>query len=160
LVGGMIGTTIGLFRAEKAREAETQQRQAAHDNEQKALASAAAEQKASQTALAREAEAQAHRLAWQSAATLPTNPGLGLLLAIEGAQRGGARQVIHNNALLAALADCREERTLLVRPPAGSQGISKLAATFASFSPDGSRIVTVAEGVEQRSFRKDNVTHQ
>jgi WD40 repeat protein/serine/threonine protein kinase len=160
LVGGIIGTTIGLFRAEEAREAEAQQRQAAHDNEQKALASAAAEQKASQTALAQEAEAQAHRLAWQSAATLPTNPGLALLLAIEGAQRGSPRLAIHNNALLAALADCREESTLVIKPQAGSQGISKLAATSVSFSQDGSQIVTMAEGIENRSFQKDNVTHQ
>src|SRR5439155_21846147 len=52
LVVGVIGTTMGLFRAE-------QQRRIAEDNEQKALAAVEAEKKAKETAQAREAETRA-----------------------------------------------------------------------------------------------------
>jgi tetratricopeptide (TPR) repeat protein len=51
LLFGVVGTTLGLFRAE-------QQRQIAEENEQKALASAEAERKAKERAEAREAETQ------------------------------------------------------------------------------------------------------
>jgi WD40 repeat protein/serine/threonine protein kinase len=149
LIGGMIGTTIGLIRAEEAHRAEAEQRRAAHNKEQKALESAAAEKKATQAALAREAEARAHRLAWQSTATLPANPGLALLLAIESAERGGPSLTSHNT-LLAALAECREVRTLLVRQAAGPFQPWNFAVTSASISPDGTRLVTTARGVERR----------
>src|SRR5437879_6140307 len=66
LLGGIIGTSWGLVRAERARrdavlaqQAEAEQRQRAEANEQQALAAAAAEKKAKQTALAREAETRA-----------------------------------------------------------------------------------------------------
>ena len=52
LVVGVVGTTLGLVRAE-------QQRQIAQDNEQKAVAAAEAEKKAKQSAEAREAETKA-----------------------------------------------------------------------------------------------------
>ncbi len=52
LVVGVVGTTLGLFRAE-------QQRQIAEKNEQKAVAAAEAEKEAKQSAQAREAEANA-----------------------------------------------------------------------------------------------------
>jgi WD40 repeat protein/tRNA A-37 threonylcarbamoyl transferase component Bud32 len=73
------------------------------------------------------------RLAAESSVILPENPGLALLLAIEGAQR--TRGHITNNALLAALEACREERTLL-----GHQ--DKVIAS--EFSRDGKRIVTAS----------------
>jgi serine/threonine protein kinase len=56
LIVGMFGTTIGLIRAEKARQAEAEQRQLAEANEQKALAALAAEKSAKQTAEARKAQ--------------------------------------------------------------------------------------------------------
>jgi serine/threonine protein kinase len=66
LVGGIIGTTWGLIRAERARmqalaaqEAEAEQRQLAERNEQKARAAADAERTAKDRAQAREAETAA-----------------------------------------------------------------------------------------------------
>jgi WD40 repeat protein/tRNA A-37 threonylcarbamoyl transferase component Bud32 len=75
--------------------------------------------------------AEGMRLAAESAVVLPDNPGLSLLLAIEGAHRAPGH--IANNALLTALEACREERSLL-----GHQ--DKVIA--AEFSRDGKRIVT------------------
>jgi serine/threonine protein kinase len=73
LVAGIIGTTWGLVRADRARrdaeqarqdadearEAEAEQRQLAEADERKAIAAAAAEKKAKETAEAREAETRA-----------------------------------------------------------------------------------------------------
>jgi serine/threonine protein kinase/tetratricopeptide (TPR) repeat protein len=59
LLGGMAGTTAGLFWAEMARQAEAEQRRLAQANEQKALAAAEAEATAKQTAQLREAETKA-----------------------------------------------------------------------------------------------------
>jgi len=59
LVGGVIGTTIGLFQADEAHRAAVKQRQLAEANEQKALDAAEAEKKSKETALAREAETRA-----------------------------------------------------------------------------------------------------
>src|SRR5262249_21178796 len=59
LGGGIIGTTLGLIKAERARQGESEQRRIAQDNEHKALAAAEAEKKAKDTAEAREADAKA-----------------------------------------------------------------------------------------------------
>ena len=158
LAAGMIGTTIGLIRTEKARLAEADQRQVALSNERKARASAAAEKKAADTVLAREAETQANRLAWQSAATLPTNPGLALLLAIEGTEHGGPRLTIQNNTLLAALGECREVRTLMIRQTARPADPWRFAVNSVSFDRDGIRLATTASGVDHRSGRRGEAT--
>jgi hypothetical protein len=74
--------------------------------------SAEDERDAKQKALTR---ADGLRLTAQSSAALPTNPGLGLLLAIEGAvtaDRVGDRRAAHNNALVAAVEQCRERLTI------------------------------------------------
>jgi WD40 repeat protein/tRNA A-37 threonylcarbamoyl transferase component Bud32 len=73
------------------------------------------------------------RLAAESGVVLPDNPGLSLLLAIEGAQRAPGH--ITNNALLAALEGCREERTLLNHQ-------DKVSAS--DFSRDGKRFVSAS----------------
>jgi hypothetical protein len=73
------------------------------------------------------------RLAAESGVVLPDNPGLSLLLAVEGARRAPGH--ITNNALLAALEACREEHTLL-----GHQ--DKVIA--AEYSRDGKRLVTAS----------------
>jgi WD40 repeat protein/tRNA A-37 threonylcarbamoyl transferase component Bud32 len=73
------------------------------------------------------------RLVVESRVILPENPGLALLLAVEGAQR--APGYASNNALLDAREICREERTLL-----GHQ--DKVIAS--DFSRDGKRIVTAS----------------
>jgi len=59
LIGGIIGTTWGFVRAERARRSEAEQRELAQGNERKALAAVAAEKQAKETALAREAETKA-----------------------------------------------------------------------------------------------------
>ncbi len=59
LIGGIIGTTWGLVRADRARQSEAQQRRRAQGNEQKALVAAASEKEAKEIALARGAETRA-----------------------------------------------------------------------------------------------------
>jgi eukaryotic-like serine/threonine-protein kinase len=66
LVGGVVGTTWGMVRADRARreavlarEAEAAERNRAEADEQKALAAAAAEKRAKETAQARDAESKA-----------------------------------------------------------------------------------------------------
>jgi membrane protein involved in colicin uptake len=58
-------------------------------------------------------QAEGLRLTAQSSAILPSNPGLALLLAIEGAQRAAPRLSAHNDALLAALSQCHDLRTIM-----------------------------------------------
>lgn len=89
---------------------------------------ATAERDAKDRALTR---AEGMRLLAQAEVVRPTNPGLALLLAIEAATRHDG--LVVNNALLACLEACREERTLL-----GHQA----AVTDARFSPDGRRALT------------------
>jgi WD40 repeat protein len=80
-----------------------------------------------------------------------TDPTLGLLLAVEGAERGRPRSALHNNALLAALLACHERRTL-----DGERVLERLRAEehaadahicfrHAEFSADGRRVLTVGE---------------
>jgi WD40 repeat protein len=92
---------------------------------------------------ARKANAQAEqllvrarglRLTAESSAVLPSNPGLALLLAVEGSQRG-PRLAPLNNALLAALRNCREQRTFV--------GHEAYVVT-GSFSSDGRRVLTTS----------------
>jgi eukaryotic-like serine/threonine-protein kinase len=66
LVAGIVGTSWGLVRADRARhdadqarQAEVEQRQLAEANELKAVAAAAAEKQAKETAMARESETRA-----------------------------------------------------------------------------------------------------
>ncbi len=96
----------------------------------------------SDRAAARQANAQAQRrlnhaegllFNAQSFVALPTNPGLALLLAIEGGQRLPGFQA--NTALQAALDHCWEEHTLL--------GHRDQVLTVA-FSPDGRRLLTTS----------------
>jgi WD40 repeat protein len=87
----------------------------------------------------------------------PRDPVLGLLLAIEGAERGKPRTALHNNALLAAIQACNERRSfdeaqILQRlrqgPPVADQHILFRAVEI---SADGKRLLTLAEasGVEK-----------
>jgi hypothetical protein len=69
------------------------------------------------------------RFLLQSELKRPTDPTLAMLLAIEGAKRHPG--LLANNTLLAALDECREERTLPSTP-----------FTLA-FSPDSRRLLTV-----------------
>jgi eukaryotic-like serine/threonine-protein kinase len=80
------------------------------------------------------ARSEAFRLVNESTTVLPTNPGLALLLAIEGADRLTGN--LANNALIAALAACREKKTIFHDD----------CVRFAALSPMGDRIVTACEG--------------
>lgn len=95
-----------------------------------AAKAAAAAEKRTAGALARN---EGLRLVLQSELVRPTDPGLALLLAIEGAERHPG--LLANNALLAALAVSREERTLLghTGPVAGL-----------CYNRDGSRLVSAS----------------
>src|SRR5262249_11759169 len=88
----------------------------------------------------------------QSVAIRPDNPGLALLLAIEGAERH--RDLLANHALWDAMEAGREERAL----------IHPCAVHAAEFSPDGkwaltcggdgvARLWDVATGKEVRQFK-------
>jgi WD40 repeat protein len=73
------------------------------------------------------------RLAAQSEVIRPANPALGLLLAVESGERHPS--LFANNAMLAALEDCRELHNL------GEHGD---AVIDAAFSPDGQRALTLS----------------
>src|SRR5262249_51030873 len=75
--------------------------------------------------------AEGLRLPATSRAVLPSNPGQGLLLAVEGARR--YRTLLANNALYAALDACREQHTLLGHGEC-VEGVI--------FSPDGGHILS------------------
>jgi WD40 repeat protein/predicted Ser/Thr protein kinase len=85
---------------------------------------------ADELAQAQARKAQGVLLTAQSVALRPDNPGLALLLAVEGAQRH--RDLLANHALWDALEACREERTL----------IHPCAVHAAEFSPDGKWALT------------------
>jgi WD40 repeat protein/tRNA A-37 threonylcarbamoyl transferase component Bud32 len=125
-----LGQTVQ--REKEAANQERDLRRAADKARQDAQAAqkqAEAERDAKDRALTR---AEGLRLTAQATALVPTNPGLALLLAVEGAQRG-PRRASHNNALPAALNACQEERTLLAH-----EG----EVRFADYSPDGRRLIT------------------
>jgi eukaryotic-like serine/threonine-protein kinase len=89
--------------------------------------------KSAQLADERARRAEGTLLTAHSAAVRPANPGLALLLGIEGAQR--APGYLANNALLAALDECAEVRTFMHKGPVYS----------AVFSPDGARVLSCSE---------------
>jgi WD40 repeat protein/serine/threonine protein kinase len=146
LVGGLAVSLALYFRAETLRqEANTArsdlqdslttkdqaltQRDAALAQRTNALKAYEHELQQKEAALRR---SECLRFAALSSSLLPENPGLALLLAVEGATRG-PRIGSTNNALLAAMRACNERRTLV-----GHAGKVLLAV----FSPDGKRVLT------------------
>ena len=127
--------------AENARAAEADAREqkgnaekaAGEARDQKGKAEKAAEEALQEKTKAENAllRAEGLRLTTHSELVRPTNPGLALLLGIEGAKR--YRGLHANNALLAALDACREQRTLT-----GHKG----RVAGAAFSPDGRRLLS------------------
>ena len=131
--------------AEQKADAETQARKSAELSKQAeadARGKAEAESDAKGKALR---QAEGLRLTAQSSATLPSNPGLALLLAMEGAERAAPRQAEHNDALLAALNQCRELRTIMAPPVAPIPNLERqLVFTAVCLSHDGRRIATAS----------------
>jgi eukaryotic-like serine/threonine-protein kinase len=80
-------------------------------------------------------QAEGLRLVAESRVVLPDHPTLGLLLAIEGAQRS-PRLAAHNNALAAAWSACRERGPVL-RANDGDPG----SLLSVAFFPDGKRVL-------------------
>jgi WD40 repeat protein len=130
-VGGVLFTLEISRQADLDRVAMLRERDL-HAAAERARKDAEGERDAKSVALA---QAEGLRLTSQSSALLRVNPGLALLLAVEGAQRGQPRRASHNNALLAALNVCREQRTL--------QGPNVLFKS-ARFTPDGRYLLTTA----------------
>jgi WD40 repeat protein/serine/threonine protein kinase len=130
-IGGLL-TTLGVQSAanQKLRDANVAIKKESEEKET-ALAN---ERVAHQQAVAQQKRAEGLYLAQQSAAQIEANPGLALLLALESSKRHPS--LLANNALLAALDACREERTLLGHAD---------PVTAASFSRDGTRILTASQ---------------
>jgi WD40 repeat protein/serine/threonine protein kinase len=149
LVIGSVVSTIGFVNARRERDravsAEAKEAGARREAEQSAAQEAQARRQA--VAARKQAEAdrdakdvalervESLRLSALSRAQLPTDPGLALLLAIEGAQRG-RRVAAHNEALMAAIEACRERRTLIGHT---EQVIDS------SFSSDGKWVITASK---------------
>jgi eukaryotic-like serine/threonine-protein kinase len=166
---GLSGITWQWREAESARQvaaskadAEAEARRLAESSRQaetEARAKAETERDAKDVALQR---AESLRLTAQSSAVLSSNPGLALLLAIEGAGRSKPRLATHNNALLTALTQCRERRTILAsaldpdtRPQHG------VVFTSLAISHDGRRFATTSvpqsvAGLGRAFVSKDN----
>jgi WD40 repeat protein len=145
LAVGTVGSVVVAvqFGQKAQRRAELEHQIAEQEREQRA-AEAEARQQADDArgeADAARRQAEGLRLTAQSSVALPANPGLALLLAVEGAQRGRPRRAAHNNALLAALVACREQRTL--RQP-------DVAFTSARFSRDGKFVLTTSGPTQSR----------
>jgi WD40 repeat protein len=122
--------------AELEQDARRMAEDTAHDR--------AAAQRANERAQENLSQAESLRLVGASTVARSDDPGLALLLAVEGAQRACPRMASHNNALLGALADCREKRTLIVPVP-GGQPRHSFGVTWVRYSPDGRKLVTLAE---------------
>lgn len=96
------------------------------------------------------------RLTVHSEVVRPTNPGLALLLAIEGGERH--RGALAHNAIQAALDACREERTLLGHEKEVRGGIYSPDGRYVvTWSSDGARVWEAATGREARFLGKANV---
>jgi WD40 repeat protein/serine/threonine protein kinase len=163
LLLGIIGTTIGLVRAvtaeadarnaqaeavvdaARARDAELLAEQRLVDvGQQRDAADKARKEAVTNARLLKDALAQSDsRLVAAQSLVQHPNPGLGLLLAIVATEKAPARSALHNNALITALRDCREERTFFAPPfatPEGRTGRTEFRSL--QVTPDGTRAVT------------------
>jgi WD40 repeat protein len=138
---------VALGEVAGARETAGRQEQAARQANEEAQRDRQAAGQANEKAQELLTHADGLRLVGESMVVRPTNPGLALLLAVEGAGRARPRSAVHNNALLAALSDCRERRTFLLPPPDAASGLAHpLGLTSVRFSADGRRLLTTAAG--------------
>jgi WD40 repeat protein len=120
------------------------QEQAARTANQEAALDRADAEQAKAKARASLTQAEGLRLTAQSEVVRADHPTLALLLAIEGAQRH--RSFLANNALLAAMDACWEERTL----------VGHEAEVFSAvFSPDGRQALTCSADGTARIWDAD-----
>jgi WD40 repeat protein/serine/threonine protein kinase len=145
LLAGIAGTSLGLVWAVRAEHEARHDASRARDAEE----SVARERDGAVQARAEvervAAQGESRRLTLESLAVRPTNPGLALLLAVAGAERWPARYAPHNNALLGALLECREERTFFAPPlPARSGRTGRPAFLGLQVTADGRRAVAVS----------------
>jgi WD40 repeat protein len=138
---------VAVGDAAQARQAAAHEEQAAHQANDDAQRDRGAARRANEQAQELLSHAEGLRLAGESAVVRPTNPGLALLLAVEGAGKARPRSAVHNNTLLAALTECRERRTLILPRRVPVEGPSyRFGLAAVGFSADGRRLVTTAEG--------------
>ncbi len=142
LIGGLATSLWQYSDAVSQRKHADTAKQEAIDSEKKSLDRLAQVQRAEKIkdeALAAQSTAlirsDALRLTAESSAILPTNPGLALLLAVEGAKRLPDLAPA-NNALIAAMLSCREVRTFL------HDGVGTEVRAV-EVSPDGSRVLGI-----------------
>jgi WD40 repeat protein/serine/threonine protein kinase len=140
LLASGLAISLVLLRevAEERRAAlkESTEKAIALADREAALSAVKAESAAKEEALRR---AEGLYLTAQASSVLRDDPGLGLVLAVEGARRQPA--TLSRNILLEALQACRELRTLI-----GHEG----PVLSASFSPDGARAITASEDATAR----------
>jgi WD40 repeat protein/tRNA A-37 threonylcarbamoyl transferase component Bud32 len=149
LTGSGVGFTLhldeALKQAEKERDDKDEARKQAlkeRDDKDEARKQALQERDAKDKALTR---AEGLRLTFQAEVLRPVDPAQSLLLAVEGAKRH--RSLLVNNALLASLDACLEERTFL-----GHRG----EVLGASLSPDGKQVLTCSDDKTARLWDAAN----
>jgi WD40 repeat protein/serine/threonine protein kinase len=148
-IGGPIAGFHFNVLAERERQAADNERRARKDAEE-ARGRESRERKRAEDA--RDAKdralrrAESLRLAAQSSNVLAHDPGLALLLAVAGAERSPERPLDANNALLTALQECREVRTVAAAPVAPHANLkTHVSFTSLAVSPDGKRLATVSD---------------
>jgi WD40 repeat protein/serine/threonine protein kinase len=170
LVLGTAGTSIGLVWAVQAEDEARHDAERARDAEQLAAQrlvdvqrerDAADQARRDAVAVAEQlkiavAQQDSHRLAAHSTAVLPDHPATALLLAIAATERSPTRTVFHNNALLAAVRACREERTLFAPPSMKrAKWTGRTAISAVQVTPDGKRAVAIGvrrDGWPERDY--------
>lgn len=154
LAGVAFSSAFAVQANRNARQAQDQAKRAEAEMEKAREARDAAD------AARRHAEVMA--LTAHQTVVLPTDPALALLLGLEAAQRADSRTALHNNALRAAVQQCRELRTL--RAPDALAVDSRLKThdgfTSVRFSPDGRILATTSERFFREGTRYAGTSHK
>ncbi len=152
-----VGAPLSLLILGLVYNARVQEARADVDRQQleveRSRADAARQAEKARNAQARADQTLVHadglRLSALSSLVLSDNPGLALLLAVEGAERGRPREAAHNSALLAALERNRELHTF---PTPGWDCYT------AALSADGGRLA-VGAGMDLRVWDVSDPWH-
>jgi WD40 repeat protein/serine/threonine protein kinase len=148
-IGGPIAGFYFNLLAERERQAADNERQARQDADDAQAEEALQRQQAEKDRDAKDLalrRAESLRLAAQSSNVLAQDPALALLLAVAGAEQSPPRQLDANNALLGALKECREARTITAAPVPPRAGLkTHVSFTSLAVSRDGKRLATVSD---------------